>query len=217
MLIAVGLSALGVNQCDSASPCDDTPMSHVGQFQALLFDDDLGGQVYGPRGNHCVNLGASTIRRGNVDMVQTVGVIDDTSGGEFIYILTASMKDPLFWQGGHQIIVRTEAAHRSVETGEPVVLDGRDGVIWVWDDGFWDDPETPQFAGDGNGTIQFTALGPGPGGRIWARYTTGLTALEDGSDLQGPLPAPRQPRFFGLPPKGQLTAPGDLPSRPSGL
>lgn len=135
----------GVGECQESPQCSDIPMSWIGGFEGVLYDENVGGQALSTPSHYCMNIYGDITNMTNPEQVQTVVVEERVQGQDLLYIFVGSFENPVYWDGGAQIIVRATAAETAAATGNAIPIDGQSAQAFVWDEGYWDTDSQPQY------------------------------------------------------------------------
>lgn len=173
VLIPLILVALGVGPCYEPPPCEELPETIMGDFDGVLYNPAFGGQMFSYRSEICVNVESEVTYITNSDFMQTVVIRDEIEGMDLYVIYQGNFKEPWQWDGGSQIIVLVDSALESVETGEPIPMDGYEAIGYYWVDGYWDIETDPDYV-TASGEINFHIAVIVPGGPIDATFSGDL-------------------------------------------
>ena len=191
ILAPLAFLTLVAAQCNEPPPCLEMPETIMGDFNGVLYNPDVGGQMFAYFSDLCVNLDGETSYYSNSNDMQTVVIREEVEGVDLFIIFMANFKEYWTWDGGGEIIVLVEAALESAENGTPIVMDGLDAIAYYWEDGFWDPEGVDPGYMTVSGEISFHVVTFVSGGPVDATYSGDLAPYEwpAGSLAQlGPIP-----------------------------
>ncbi len=170
--LALATVVSAVDDCSSEPPCAATPESMQGSFDGVVYDPDIGGQMYATQNDLCAHVNDEVVYYSSVDLLQTVVTVERVGGVEMLVIFMASFKVPEQWDGGAELVVLSDTARWSARTGQPIPFDGFNAVGYYWTRGFWAGA-SPQYM-TASGEIRFTMATGVPESPISAEFSAGL-------------------------------------------